>query len=148
MAEEMSNTANRGKVVWILASSRPDLIEVDLKRPGRIDVRIPIFPTTTATQGMSLLRALGKRRGLILSDEEAVSLEPIIPNLLTPGAAEAIAVKAYRFSRTANRTALEALRDCLTGYQSPIPAATMQFQIGLAIAEASDPEFVPASLRP
>ncbi len=147
MAEEMSDTQNRGKVVWILASSRPDLIEVDLKRPGRIDVRIPIFPTTTAAQGLRLLRALGKRRELIISDEEAATLEPIVPHLLTPGAAEAIAVKAYRLSRTENQTPIEALRDCLTGYQSPIPAATMQFQIDLAIAEASDPEFVPESLR-
>ena len=40
-AEEMSNTRNRGKILWILASSRPDLIEVDLKRPGRVDVKIP-----------------------------------------------------------------------------------------------------------
>ena len=30
MAQEMSDTRNRGKIVWILGSSRPDLIEVDL----------------------------------------------------------------------------------------------------------------------
>ncbi|MBA3698993.1 MAG: ATP-binding protein [Planctomycetes bacterium] len=147
MAEEMSNGKNRGKIVWILASSRPDLIEIDLKRPGRIDVRIPIFPTTTAEQGLKLLRALGKRRGLVLTDEEGTTLLPLVPDLLTPGAAEALAVKAYRISKTANRTAIEAMRDCLTGYQSPVPKATMEYQIGLAIAEASDPEFVPAGLR-
>jgi hypothetical protein len=28
-----------------------------------------------------------------------------------------------------------------------VPKATMEFQIGLAVAEASDPEFVPAGLR-
>jgi ATPase family associated with various cellular activities (AAA) len=147
MAEEMSNGKNRGKIVWILASSRPDLIEIDLKRPGRIDVRIPIFPTTTPEQGLRLLRALSKRRGLILSDDEAATIISLVPDLLTPGAAEAIAVKGYRLSRTANRSAVEALRDCLTGYQSPVPKLTMEFQIGLAVAEASDPEFVPAGLR-
>ena len=41
IAQEMSYTANRGKVIWVLASSRPDLIEVDLKRPGRIDLKVP-----------------------------------------------------------------------------------------------------------
>jgi hypothetical protein len=106
MAEEMSNGKNRGKIVWILASSRPDLIEVDLKRPGRIDVRIPIFPTTTAEQSLKLLRALGKRRGLVLSDDEAATLIPLVPLLLTPGAAEALAVKAYRISKTASRSAV------------------------------------------
>ena len=43
--------ANRGKIVWILASSRPDLIEVDLKRPGRIDVKIPILPRPPPRKG-------------------------------------------------------------------------------------------------
>src|SRR5215469_10094870 len=46
LAEEMGSSSNRGKLIWILASSRPDLIEVDLKRPGRIDVKIPLLPTT------------------------------------------------------------------------------------------------------
>ena len=147
IAEEMSRGANRGRIVWILASSRPDLIEVDLKRPGRIDVRIPIFPTTTTAEGLRLLRALAKRRGVAITDDEATALEPLVPLLLTPGAAEAIAVKAYRLARTANLGAAAALRACLDGYRSPIPAATMEFQIGLAIAEASDPEFVPAALR-
>ena len=47
----------------------------------------------------------------------------------------------------ANRSAVDAIRDCLTGYQSPVPKATMEYQIALAVAEASDPEFVPAGLR-
>ena len=46
-AKEMSEPANRGRIVWVLASSRPDLIEVDLKRPGRVDVKLPLFPTAT-----------------------------------------------------------------------------------------------------
>ncbi len=44
MAEEMCDTRNRGKIVWIFATSRPDLLEVDLKRQGRLDVHIPLFP--------------------------------------------------------------------------------------------------------
>ena len=40
----MSDTRNRGKIIWIFATSRPDLVEVDLKRQGRLDVHIPLFP--------------------------------------------------------------------------------------------------------
>src|SRR5262245_5305878 len=54
LAEEMSNTQNRGKVIWILASSRPDLIEVDLKRPGRIDVKMPLFPQANPAESFAL----------------------------------------------------------------------------------------------
>ncbi|HEY4330675.1 MAG TPA: AAA family ATPase, partial [Phycisphaerae bacterium] len=38
LAKEMSDTRNRGKIMWVFATSRPDLVEVDLKRPGRLDV--------------------------------------------------------------------------------------------------------------
>jgi len=147
MAQEMSNTLNRGRVIWVLASSRPDLIEVDLKRPGRIDVKIPLFPTTTPHESFALIRALAKRRGLLLADGDFAALEPLMPLLVTPGAAEAIAVKAYRLSRTAGLGAAAALAQCLTGYQSPVAPAVMDFQIKLALDEASDLDFVPEALR-
>src|SRR5690606_15024347 len=69
IAQEMSNGANRGRVMWILASSRPDLIEVDLKRPGRIDVKVPLLPTTTVGESAALLRALLKRFDLVLEQD-------------------------------------------------------------------------------
>ncbi|MEO8378489.1 MAG: AAA family ATPase [Acidobacteriota bacterium] len=146
-AEQMSNPANRGRIVWILASSRPDLIEVDLKRPGRVDVKIPIFPTTSPAEGFSLIRALAKRRGVELHDADYAAIEPLIPKLLTPGAAEAIAVKLYRSMRTEGLTATAALKDVLDGYQTPVPSDVMEFQIALAAREASDGDFVPEMFR-
>ena len=53
IAQEMSDSGNRGRVLWLLASSRPDLIEVDLKRPGRIDVKVPLLPTSTTRRARS-----------------------------------------------------------------------------------------------
>ena len=146
-AEQMSNPANRGRIVWILASSRPDLIEVDLKRPGRVDVKIPIFPSTTSAEGFALIRVLAKRRGIELQDADFAALEALIPPLLTPGAAESIAVKLYRAVRAEGLTPLDALRDTLDGYQTPVPADVMQFQIALAAREASDGDFVPEAFR-
>lgn len=146
-AEQMSNPANRGRIVWILASSRPDLIEVDLKRPGRIDVKIPIFPTTTASEGFGLIRTLAKRRGVELEESDFGALETSIPTLLTPGAAESIAVKVYRAVRTGGLSPADALRDTLDGYQAPVPPDVMEFQIALAAREASDGDFVPEQFR-
>jgi hypothetical protein len=146
-AEQMSNPANRGRIVWILASSRPDLIEVDLKRPGRVDVKIPIFPATTPAEGFALIRALAKRRGVELHESDYAAIQPIIPTLLTPGAAEAIAVKLYRAVRTEGLSGLDALRDVLDGYQNPVPPDVMDFQIALAAREASDGDFVPEPFR-
>lgn len=148
MAKEMSNSANRGRIVWILASSRPDLIEVDLKRPGRVDVKIPIFPTLTAPEGFSLLRALCKKKGAPLEESAFSALEAHIPQWLTPGAAESLAVKIYRLVKTQAKTPLEAALACLKDYQPAVATSVMQFQIDLAIAEASDLGFVPEPLRP
>jgi hypothetical protein len=147
IAQEMADSGNRGKVVWILASSRPDLIEVDLKRPGRVDVKVPLLPTTTKAETAGLIGALGRRYKLAVTPEDLAQLEPALPTLLTPGAAEALVVKAYRLARTANLPGADALRKCLEGYQNPVPADVMEFQMRLAIREATDLSFVPEALR-
>lgn len=147
LAEEMGSSTNRGKVIWVLASSRPDLIEVDLKRPGRVDVKIPLFPTTTPREGFDLLSMLCRKRGLDFSPSTFQELQASIPALLTPGAAEALAVKIYRLVRTNSGTLDEVLRKCLLDYQNPVPADVMSFQIKLAVCEASDLDFVPLPFR-
>jgi len=147
IAQEMSDPDTRGHVVWILASSRPDMIEVDLKRPGRVDVKIPLLPTTTIAESANLLRALCKRLGLVVTVGQLIALGSKIPLLLTPGAAEAIAVKAYRMARTKSLEPIRAIEDCLTGYQPPVPEDVLEFQMAIAIREATDLAFVPESLR-
>jgi hypothetical protein len=147
LAAEMSNTRNRGKILWVLASSRPDLIEVDLKRPGRIDVKVPIFPTATPEEGMVLLGALCKRRGIPLDDAAKASLLPLVPKWLTPGAAEALAVKAYRLTKTGTPAAVEALRACLQNYLPPVDPAIIRAQMQIAAEEATDAEFVPKEVH-
>lgn len=145
IAQEMSDGSNRGRLMWILASSRPDLIEVDLKRPGRIDVKIPLLPTTTHAESAGLLNALLKRLD-VAPGVEAMQVLPL-PVLLTPGAAEALAVKVYRQVRTANVTPIEALATCLQGYQPPVAPDVLEQQMRIAIREATDMNFVPESLR-
>ena len=147
IAEEMGSSSNRGKIVWVLASSRPDLIEVDLKRPGRVDTKIPLFPTTTPRESLELLRALLKRRNLPLPDEQAQQLEASMPTLLTPGAAEALSVKIYRLARTGGCSVSEAVRESLSDYQNPVPLDVLETQIRLAAREASDLDFVPECFR-
>lgn len=145
LAQEMSDTRNRGKIVWILASSRPDLIEVDLKRPGRIDVKIPLFPTGTTAESLGLLRALMKKRNLILSDAEGAALVDRLPTWLTPGAAEALAVKVYRSVQVDSLSIAAAVERAITGYQPPVPRSVLEAQVRLAATEATDPSFVPAA---
>ncbi|HTV76898.1 MAG TPA: ATP-binding protein [Steroidobacteraceae bacterium] len=147
IAQEMADTDNRGNVVWVLGSSRPDLIEVDLKRPGRIDLKVPILPTATAEHSRGLIAALAKRYELTVTEAELKEMLPLIPAMLTPGAAEALVVKAYRVSRTEAVAPGAALARCLEGYQSAIPQDVLELQMRLAIQEASDLAFVAEELR-
>ena len=147
IAKEMSDSRNRGKIIWVLATSRPDLIEVDLKRPGRVDVKIPIFPTSTPAEGFALLRVLCQRRGVPIDESDFASLEKLVPDWLTPGAAETLAVKTLRSILTEKLTPQQALFRNLTDYQPPVPHDVMEAQIRLAVNEASDWDFVPQSFR-
>ena len=147
IAQEMSNPSNRGKIVWILASSRPDLIEVDLKRPGRVDVKMPIFPTSTPEESFNLIAILCKRKDLDFSEGLFEQLKGQMPILMTPGAAEALSMKLYRQVKTSDQNADEALTEILSDYQSPVPEDVMQFQIQIAKDETSDLEFVPEFFR-
>ena len=147
IAQEMSDSGNRGRVLWLLASSRPDLIEVDLKRPGRVDVKVPLLPTSTPAESAQLIGALAKRYGLALEPADLARLESRMPTLLTPGAAEALVVKAYRHSKTQNVAGGAALEASLAGYQNPVPADVLDFQMRIAIREATDLNFVPPAFR-
>ena len=147
MAERMSDSRNRGRILWALATSRPDLVEVDLKRPGRVDVKIPIFPTATPEEGFQLIRALAKRRGVELEKSLPEHFRASIPDLLTPGAAEALSVKLYRALKTGSATPDEVLTAALRDYQPPVPLSVIHAQIALAVAEATDLGFVPERFR-
>jgi ATPase family associated with various cellular activities (AAA) len=138
LAEEMGSSTNRGRVIWV---------EVDLKRPGRVDLKIPLFPTTTPREGFDLLRMLCVKRGLAIAENSFASLQSCIPSLLTPGAAEALVMKVYRQVRTSSSSLDDVFQECLKEYQNPIAPEVMNFQIQLAVSEASALEFVPQIFR-
>jgi hypothetical protein len=147
IAKEMSDPDNRGHLLWVLASSRPDLIEIDLKRPGRVDVKVPLFPTTTPEDGFALLRALCRSRKLDVQQDLFEELKDRIPDLLTPGAAEALAVKCYRLSRLQNLEPGAALRACLKDYIPPVPHEILRYQMKIAADESTEASFVPKRIR-
>jgi hypothetical protein len=148
IAEEMGSSTSRGRIIWILASSRPDLIEVDLKRPGRVDVKIPLFPTCSPEESFRLIRGLCKSRGLAIEEAAFSQLKDKLPLLLTPGAAEALASRVYRLSKTQNLSPVVALEQYLADYRPPVSPQILADQIRLAAAEASDVTFVPEFFHP
>jgi hypothetical protein len=145
LAQFMGNPANRGRVVWVLATSRPDLVEVDLKRPGRIDRRLPVLPAIDPPERWALLRGVFRRFGMDLPGACPPGLAA--PELLTAGAATALASAVFRQAHLSQRPPADLLREQLADYMPPVPLARIREQIRLAIEDTSDLALLPESLR-
>ena len=55
--EFMSDTENRGRVLFVLMTNRPDKLDIDIKRAGRLDRKIPFLYTQTPEEVMPILDA-------------------------------------------------------------------------------------------
>jgi ATP-dependent 26S proteasome regulatory subunit len=55
--EFMSDTENRGRVLFILMTNRPDKLDVDIKRAGRLDRKIPFLYPQTPDEVSNVLAA-------------------------------------------------------------------------------------------
>jgi SpoVK/Ycf46/Vps4 family AAA+-type ATPase len=59
--EFMSDTENRGRVLFVLMTNRPDKLDVDIKRAGRLDRKIPFFLPYEAEEIELVLKAQLRR---------------------------------------------------------------------------------------
>src|SRR5207247_6695106 len=55
--EFMSDTSNRGRILFILMTNRPDRLDVDIKRAGRLDKKIPLLYAQTPEEVEAVLTA-------------------------------------------------------------------------------------------
>jgi len=82
LKEFMSDTSNRGRILFILMTNRPDKLDVDIKRAGRLDRKVPLLYAQTAEEIEAVLLAQVRKHKLIWdvsfpADRAAVS-EPLL----------------------------------------------------------------------
>jgi len=142
LAKEMSDTRQRGKILWVFATSRPDLVEVDLKRPGRLDVHIPLFPAQSEEEKISLFLAMARKVGIGLTREQ---LPPLPPQLEIGGnEIEAIMVRAQRLlSLKPEQSLTEHLATLLREYRPVSHRKILEYMDLVAVKECTDQTFLP-----
>lgn len=59
--EFMSDTSNRGRILFLVMTNRPDKLDVDLKRAGRLDRKIPFLYSQTPEEVENVANALVKK---------------------------------------------------------------------------------------
>lgn len=67
IARQMGDTRYRGKIVWMLLTSRPDLLPIDLKRQGRAEVHIPLFYPQDQAEMEAMFAAMARKCHVTLS---------------------------------------------------------------------------------
>ena len=148
LAKEMSDTRNRGKIIWVFATSRPDLLEVDLKRQGRLDVHIPLFPPETAEERRALLRAVAKKVQVPLGDGDL----PELPEHLTLGGNEIEGVfvrglRTWELSAEPRRPLRDILVEVFKDVRASAYTRKLEFMDLVAVKECTDIRFLPARYR-
>ncbi len=67
IARQMGDTRYRGKIIWMLLTSRPDLLPIDLKRQGRAEVHIPLFYPHDQAEIDAMFAAMARKSGVRLA---------------------------------------------------------------------------------
>jgi SpoVK/Ycf46/Vps4 family AAA+-type ATPase len=146
LAKEMSNTLNRGKIIWIFATSRPDLLEVDLKRQGRLDVHIPLFPPQTEQEYRDMFVTIAKKLTFPLKPEDIPALPP--GTVFGGNEIEGLLVRALRvheLEAEPQRSLSHILAEVLRAAKPNAQTRKLEYMDLVAVKECTDAGFLPPS---
>jgi transitional endoplasmic reticulum ATPase len=143
LKEFMSDTDNRGNVLFILMTNRPDKLDIDIKRAGRLDQKIPFFYPKTSAEVMEVLTALLKREK-IWSDDTS-QIETVAKDLVNFSQAEleTIVLMAASEAHHGGKTTVDAMKWAVSEFLPTRDTAMIKLMELLAVSEASRRSMLP-----
>jgi AAA+ superfamily predicted ATPase len=147
IAAQMGDTRYRGRIVWMLLTSRPDLLPIDLKRQGRAEVHIPLFYPHAEAELQSMFMAMAAKNHVPLPEKSLPAL-PVVGQL-SGSDVESILLAAHREALCAGRSDLRG-EDIERAFGQFIPSAQgleKEFQELAAVLECSQQDFLPPEWR-
>ncbi len=149
LKEFMAEPENRGQVLFVMMTNRPDKLDSDIKRPGRLDRKIPFFYCDSAPERVQVLQAVLSRYGetCVASAEELLTLCETLTGYSNADL-EALALLAVELARNQalplDAVALKAAAD---DFMPPQERDMIEFMELLAVSETSRRSMLPKRYR-
>ncbi len=143
IASQMGDTRFRGQIIWMLLTSRPDLLPIDLKRQGRAEVHIPLFYPTNAEDIAQMLRMMAKKNKVQLAEDAIPTVDPA--RRLSGADLESIVIGARRVALADGRdnVARPDLELTLTEFIPSAQGLEKEVQELAAVLECTQRSFLP-----
>ncbi|MCG8374439.1 MAG: AAA family ATPase [Balneolales bacterium] len=149
IATFMSDTTNRGRIIWFLMTARPDLMPVDLKRQGRAEEHLALFPPHTNEERVELFEAMKKKTGLKMTEEYIPAVIEEGFKTFSGADMEAALTRAKFRAAAAGRKKVtpEILDLALTDFIPPTYPEEVELQTLNAVIECTSKELLPERYR-
>jgi transitional endoplasmic reticulum ATPase len=142
--EFMSDTENRGRVLFILMTNRPDKLDIDIKRAGRLDRKIPFLYPQTPDEVRGVLGAqLRKHKVNAALDEGQLGVLAQAVVGYSNADIEAIVMLANDYSGD-NPVTNDDLARAIRDYLPSRDVQMLEYMELLAVFEASNRRMLPA----
>jgi len=147
IASQMGDTRYRGQIIWMLMTSRPELLPVDLKRQGRAEVHIPLFYPQDEKEVREMFVTLAKKNKVALAPDALPAIKP--DRFLSGSDIESVVLAARRQVLASGRQQLER-KDIEAAFGEFIPSAQgleKEMQELAAVLECTQMGFLPQRWR-
>jgi transitional endoplasmic reticulum ATPase len=145
--EFMSDTDNRGRVLFVLMTNRPDRLDTDIKRAGRLDIKIPLFYPADPDEVDAILASLLARYRLALpAGEERRALAARMVGYSNADI-EAVVLLAKSMLEEGRPLDTTVLGHAIDDYLPSRDTAMIEYMNLLAVFEASRRQWLPPAYR-
>lgn len=149
IAQQMGDTAYRGKILWMLLTARPDLLPIDLKRQGRAEVHIPLFYPNSSSELDDMLVAMSRKLGVKIQSSGSFFTSEHVRKL-SGADIEGVLGRAWRASLIEGETVISdrAFRAALKDFRPSHQGEERKLQILAATLESTSKSFLPEGVFP
>ena len=148
--EFMSDRENRGRVLFVLMTNRPDKLDIDIKRAGRLDRKIPFFyasaPEDVEVVLLAQLARHGIRHDVSFPENRKLVSEPLLG--YSNAELEAIVLLANNYLESEDQLlTAETLNTAIKDFLPARDEIMLEYMELLAVFETSSRSLLPAKFR-